>query len=441
MCSIAGSKNKKEVGTMLQVMRYRGPDGEGIADHGIFAIGTGRLAIIDLTSKGLCPYREDNYTITFNGEIYNYQELRKELEQKGWIFTTNSDTEVLLKSYREWGVKCLNKFNGMFAFAIYDGKKIFLARDIAGEKPLYYTKRPFRFASEAKALGFDCEEFPTASYGIYDFKKLVIKPYWRLQQRDINLKTAEEELEWLLEDSVKLRTRSDVPYGLYYSGGIDSSLLATFHDFRYIFTYRDANYAKEFKRIFPKILWHLDHPIESFSPFGLWKLAEMASRKVKVVLSGEGADELFGGYVRYVVPEFNYQARKRFPSYPLMFTPAQSVQESGWNEFNGNLRTLLRMGDRMSSAFGLENRCPFLDKRIIEFAFSLPNELKIQGCDTKVILQNILRRRNPSYRHIEKKGLFCSVNKWIGSNNIFDKKDYMKLQFDIYERFKRKNVE
>ena len=439
MCSIAGSKTSDEVARMLGMMKHRAPDDEGIVNVGNMTMGMGRLSIIDLKSKGLCPYAEDGYALSFNGEIYNYLEIRKELAAKGWVFRTNSDTEVLLKSWREWGVKCLDKFNGMFAFAIYDGKKIFLARDIAGEKPLYYTAKPFRFASEAKALGFDCEEFPPASYGIYDFKNFVIKPYWTLKRRDINIKTAEEELEWLLEDSVKLRTRSDVPYGLYYSRGIDSSLLATFHDFRYKFTYRDADYAKEFKKIFPKILWHLDYPIDSFSPFGLWKLAEMASQKVKVVLSGEGADELFGGYARYVLPEFNYQARKQFPSYPSMFQPAMSVQESGWNEFNGNLRKLLRMGDRVSSAFGLENRCPFLDRRIIEFAFSLPNELKINGVETKVILQNILKRRNPSYRPIEKKGLYCSVNKWIGSKNVFDKTDYMELQYRIAKTFKQEH--
>ena len=435
MCSITGSQNKIQVEAMLQKMKHRAPDDQGIKDDGKFVLGMGRLSIIDLKSKGLCPYTEDKFTLVFNGEIYNYLELRKELITKGWKFRTDSDSEVLLKSYREWGEKCLDKFNGMFAFAIYDGKEIFLARDIAGEKPLYYIEKPFQFASEAKALGFRCEEFPPANYGIYDFETLKIKKYWELQARDIDLNTAEEELIFLLEDSIKLRTRSDVPYGLYYSEGIDSSLIDTFHDFKYKFTYEDSDYATEFKTTFPEILYHLDYPVKSFSPFGLWKLAEMASKKVKVVLSGEGADELFGGYVRYIHPEFNYQAQKIFPSYRSMFQPAESVHTAGWREFTGNMRELLRMGDRMSSAFGLEARCPFLDKRIIEFAFSLPNYLKINGLETKVILRRILERRNPLYKHIEKKGLYCSVNKWIGSKDGFGKSAYLAMQENIWKNF------
>lgn len=435
MCSIVGGADKKWVLGALEKMKHRAPDGTNVIDDGKFAMGAGRLAIIDLTSKNLFPYREGNLTLSFNGEIYNYVELRKELKAKGHVFTTQSDTEVLLKAYKEWGKKCLNKLNGMFAFAIYDGQMIFLARDIAGEKPLYYKEYPFRFASEAKALDFDCRELPPATYMIYQNGKAYVRRYWRLELRDINPNTAEEELEWLLEDSIKLRTRSDVPYGLYYSGGIDSSLIATFHDFEHKFSYRDQDYQEEFLRVFPKILWHLDSPVKSFSPFGLWKLAEMASREVKVVISGEGADELFGGYVRYVQPEFNYQAQKAFPSYQTMFQSAKSVHDAGWEEFNGNMRELLRMGDRMASAFGIENRCPFLDKRIIEFAYSLPSNLKINGLETKVLLRRILERRNPNYKHIEKQGLYCSVNKWLGLNDKLNKDGYLKYQQSIWQKF------
>src|SRR3990167_5077670 len=436
MCAIAGANNKIDVEAMLQLMKHRAPDDQGIFDNGKFVMGMGRLSIIDLKSPGLCPYTENEFVISFNGEIYNYLELKKELQKKGWKFKTNSDTEVLLKAYREWGEKCLEKFNGMFAFAIYDSKKhqLFLARDIVGEKPLYYKEFPFQFASEAKALGFSCTEFPPASYAIYDFKVLRIKKYWELNLRRINLAEAEDELEDLLKDSIKLRTRSDVPYGLYYSGGIDSSLISTFNDFEHKFTYEDGDYATEFKTTFPEILWHLDYPISSFSPFGLWKLAEMAKGKVKVVLSGEGADELFGGYVRYIKPEFNYQAKRRFPSYQKMFEPAESVHVAGWKEFNGNLRELLRMGDRMSSAFGLENRCPFLDKRIIEFAFSLPENLKIQGTETKVILRRILKRRLPTYVDKEKHGLYCSVPEWLGEKGKFDKKKYLSYQKSLWRK-------
>lgn len=446
MCSIVGSSKKEEVKKMLQVMKHRSPDDEGMVDDGKFVTGMGRLAIIDLKSSGLCPYKEDNYVLSFNGEIYNYLELRKELRSLGWSFTTNSDTEVLLKAYRQWGVKCLDRFNGMFAFAIYDGQKIFMARDIAGEKPLYYLENPFRFASEAKALEWKCKELEPAHYAIYDFKELKIHRWWKFEPREIDPKTAQEELEALLQDSVKLRTRTDVPYALYYSGGIDSSLIDSFHDFNYKFTYDDRDYQEEFIATFEKIVWHLDYPVEHFSPFALWKLAEAASKKVKVVLSGEGADELFGGYARYMPTALAFQARKSFPSYPTMFPYTfkdrryfeiyDPIAAMGLAEFEGNLRILLRMGDRMASAFGLENRCPFLDRRIIEFAFSLPPELKIDNFETKVILRRILEKRNPEYRHFEKTGLFCDVNKWLGvPEEGFSKETYMAMQNDLWKHF------
>lgn len=438
MCAISGGKNKEEVKKMLQIMKHRAPDGSGVVDDGRFVIGMGRLAIIDLKSSDLCPYSEvyknRKYVLTFNGEIYNFIELRKELRQAGWEFRTTSDIEVVLKSYFQWGIKCLDKFNGMFAFVIYDGRNVFLARDIAGEKPLYFSYKPFKFASEAKALNWDCIEFPRAHYMIWSEKKGVEKfeQYWRLKK--IKIKNAEKELEKLLENAIKIRTRADVPYGLYFSKGVDSSLISTFHKFQHKFTYKDGDYRKEFFKRFPKILWHLDYPVSSFSAFGLFKLAELASKKVKVVLSGEGADELFGGYVRYVQPHFNWMAQKAFPSYKGYFKEAESVTAAGWREFNGNLRELLRMGDRMSSAWGIETRCPFLDKRIIEFAFSLPDELKINGLDIKVILNRILKKRNPKYKSIEKMGLFCSVNSWLGSKDSFNKNDYLKYQKFIWTK-------
>lgn len=437
MCSIAGSKDSALVSAMLNKMLHRSPDGTKVVDLQNFSIGMGRLAIIDLESSDLFPYQEDGYVLSFNGEIYNYRELRIALERSGFSFRTKSDTEVLLKAYRKWDVKCLNKFNGMFAFAIYDPykKRIFFARDIAGEKPLYYNVQPFEFASEAKALNFNCTELTPAFYGIYDLQseQVSLKKYWDPEKIDIDPDTASEELEALLKDSILLRTRVDVPYGLYLSGGVDSTLISTFHDFENIFTFNDGNYKEEYLRIAKDILYHLDYPITSFSPFGLWKLAEMASKKVKVVLSGEGADELFGGYIRYVQPHFNFLAQKEFPSYKTMFGNAQSVTAAGWSEFNGNLRDLLRMGDRMTSAFGIENRCPFLDKRIINFAFSLPDNLKIDGLKTKVILNNILERRLPYYRKIEKAGLYCSVNKWLGCESPFDKTEYMAFQNKLWK--------
>ena len=435
MCSIAGSTSREGVEKMLSIMKHRAPDDSGIFQDERYAIGMGRLKILDLASPNLCPIIDEKLILTFNGEIYNYIELREELKKLGHEFKTESDSEVLLKSYKQWGIGCLTRFNGMFAFAIYDGKKVFLARDLAGEKPLYYTEEPFQFASEAKSLNFDCKEFPPASYGFYDLetKELKIYTWWQPSTKltTLSYEQAVEELDRLLASSVQLRTRTHVPYALYFSGGIDSTLISTYHDFEKL-EYHDGDYQEEFKRDFPKILWHLDYPIDSFSPFGLWKLAQEAKQKgYKVVLSGEGADELFGGYIRYVPNEFNRLAQKKFPSYTKLFPYKDMLSE----EFNGNMRELLRMGDRMAGAHGIENRCPFLDKRIIEFANSLPMEWKIKGYDTKIILTDLLKRRKPDYVVQEKKGLYTSANAWLGEEDNFSKTTYRAYQERIWSTF------
>lgn len=436
MCAVAGSHDTEEVNRMLALMEHRAPDGSGTV-KGDFTLGMGRLKIIDLVSDGLCPITIDGLNLVFNGEIFNYIELREELEKEGVQFTTSADSEVLLRAYKAYGEECLNKFNWMGAFAISDGESVFLARDIAGEKPLYYTLQPFRFASEAKALGFKCLELPPAYSGRYHIqdKAFEINRWWTPPEttRELSLAQAVDELDVILEDAVKIRTRSHVPYGLYFSGGIDSTLISTYHDFEYKFTYKDGDYAKEFKEKFPKILWHLDYPVKTFSPFGLWKLAEQAKcAGVKVVLSGEGADELFGGYVRFVSNEFNRKAQQAFPSYKALFPYRDMMRE----EFEGNMRELLRMGDRMASAHGIENRCPFLDRGVIEFAMTLPPELKIDGTKTKVVLEALLKKRLPSYKPQEKHGLYCSVNKWIGADDKFGKEAYTAYQEEIYARTK-----
>ncbi len=435
MCSIAGAK--QNVDKMLKMMEHRSPDGMNVWTDGTYEIGMGRLAIID-TKQAVFPFEYKKWVLTFNGEIYNYIELRDELKALGHTFITEGDTEVLVHSYEEWGENCLDKFNGMFAFAIYDKEEkiLFLARDIAGEKPLYYTMYDGYpvFASESKVFARGTE-LPPAHKATYEFSigQFIVEPWWKFTPREINLETAEEELEELLADSIRLRTRSDVPYGLYLSDGVDSNLLSTFHKFDHTFTYTDGDYAKEFEELFPKIVWHLDAPIDSFSPFGLWKLAEEAHKKgVKVVLSGEGADELFGGYVRYVPNALNYEGQKRFPSYKGMFPYKGDL---GWIDFNDKMRGLLRMGDRMASAWGIENRCPFLDRRIIEFAFSLPPELKAYGFDTKIILRRILAKRKPDYVPKEKHGLYCSVNKWLGVEDKLGKSAYLKKQIEQWQKY------
>ncbi len=477
---------------MIEVQKHRAPDEEGVFKDKNIELGMGRLKILDLTSPGLCLYQDEAIVLSYNGEIYNFVELRKELKKLGWEFKTTGDTEVLAKAWRQWGLKMFDKLNGMFAFAIYDKakKQIILGRDIAGEKPLYYFHKGknFAFASEAKAfkeivpLEYQPDRFadafqhchitthfknvfevPPAHYLIYDINKnkTSIKPHWEFKPRKIALKTAAEELEELLTDAIKIRTRSDVPYGLYYSGGMDSSLIASLYDFEHRFYFDNTeDWKNDFFKNVKKIVWHLDFPVGSLSSYPLWKLAEQASKKVKVVLSGEGADEIFGGYVRYLPIAREWSLQQAYPSYKYIFSKYFPSHLDGFSEItarNNNLEfvktklkpffemfddpinamgfadfklimpSLLQMGDRMAGAFGLENRCPFLDRRIIEFGFSLPPEFKIQGLEQKMILRNILQKRGiMTPLKMEKQGLTIVFNKWFKRND-WDRSLYFNL--------------
>ncbi len=486
MCAIAGiiGPNINKISKMIDVQKHRGPDDQNFKtfDNKI-SLGMARLSIMDLKSKNLCLYRESNYILTYNGEIYNFREIKQELKHKGIKFNTNCDTEVFLKSFIYWGKNCFGKFNGMFAAGIYNIKKqkLILVRDITGEKPLYYYKKNknFAFASEAKAFYKNFELSKNSNRKFFnsfqhclhktlwnevysldpatlmeiDLKNLKItkKKYWSFKKREINLKTASEELESLLAKSVKLRTRSDVPYGLYFSGGIDSSLISTFHKFKYKFYFDSKkNYKKEFYQDIKKIAWHLDFPVGSLSSYPLWKLAKLASKKIKVILSGEGADEIFGGYVRYMPLANEYNLKLKFPSYrnylfnkyfkyknyldgfakitsrdessfeytrevlkPYFDMFEDPINAMGYADFNLIMPSLLQMGDRMSSAFSIENRCPFLDKDIIEFGFSLPYEFKIKNLSQKNILREIANKRGlTNATKMEKKGLIIQYNKW-----------------------------
>ena len=403
----------------------------------------GRLKIIDLKSKNLNPILGKRHVLAYNGEIYNYKELKSELIQLGHKFSTKSDSEVLLKCWEQWGTKLFRKLNGMYAFSIFDKlkRKLYLARDIPGEKPLYYyfNGKDFIFSSEAKAikkivnlklnndksffnlfqyclestLWKNLKQVKPANYVSFDLrkKKIITNEYWTLNRKKIYKNEIQEELEYLLKDSLRIRLRSDVKLGIYYSGGVDSSLLNKLHNFDYKFHFDDSkNYLNDFKKKIGKIVHHLDFPVGSLSSYPLYTLASRAKKKVKVVISGEGADELFGGYVRYLPISINYQLNKKFPSYRLMFERINfknycevytkiilknnyklgeklfkpifemfddPINAMGYIDFKYVMPSLLQMGDRMASAFGIENRCPYLDKRLIEFAFSLPADEKL----------------------------------------------------------------
>jgi asparagine synthetase B (glutamine-hydrolysing) len=223
--------------------------------------------------------------------------------------------------------------------------------------------------------------------------------------------------------------------GLYYSGGIDSSLIDTYYPRFNKISYEDGDHKEDFEKVFPQIMKVVGKPVKSFSPYGWWKLGEEAHRRgLKVVFSGENADELFGGYVRYLPDMLYYQAQKMFPSYKIMFPYSKDVNQIGEEDFSGALQELIDAERKIAHFWGLEIVFPFGDERVVRFAKNLPPEYKIWNFETKIVLRRLLEQRNPVYKHIEKRGLFCSVNEWIGvPEEGYGKKTYLKLQQQILD--------
>jgi len=377
MCGIVGLINKRGskvelpiISHMADKIRHRGPDEEGHFIEGSIGFYHKRLSIIDLVT-GRQPMTSEHLTIVFNGEIYNYIELREALKKSGHVFRTNSDTEVILHMYLEYGPECISQLNGMFAFLIYDSrlKKIIAARDHFGIKPLYYYWAPdfLIYASEIKAILAHPSVKAEANYsaiqeylifqyvlseetffkGIYkllpghfqiidleSFKSTTVK-YW---EPDFTVDThhTEEFFVWrlreLLEETVKIQMRSDVQVGTYLSGGIDSSAvtilaahnspgeLKTFTGaFREGPQFDEREYAQEvaeackakmyevfpteddFIELLPRLIWHMDEPGAGPGLFPQYMVSNLARKEVKVVLGGQGGDEIFGGYTRYVI--------------------------------------------------------------------------------------------------------------------------------------------
>jgi asparagine synthase (glutamine-hydrolysing) len=375
MCGIAGyfqidgkaRPDKELLGRMVNIIRHRGPDEFGAFFDDKCALGQARLSIIDL-STGSQPLSNEDGTIwiTFNGEIYNYVELRPELEKLGHRFRTQSDTEVIVHAYEQWGKDCVNRFNGQWAFAIYDKERgtLFLSRDRLGIRPIFYATHNgrFYFASEIKAIfcdpsvprrldfkGLD-EIFTwwttapprTAFEGINELGpganlevrdgKVVSGDYWRMEypeeyDRRRSLDSWAEELHALLVDAVRLRLRADVPVGAYLSGGLDSSATTSliknftsnrietfsiaFHDKAYdesAYQKQVAEYLgtshhqikcglRDIAENFPRVIWHTERPILRTAAAPLYLLSGLVrENNFKVVLTGEGSDEILGGY-------------------------------------------------------------------------------------------------------------------------------------------------
>ncbi|MEN9558302.1 MAG: hypothetical protein RL141_671 [Candidatus Parcubacteria bacterium] len=364
---------------MVGVLAHRGPDAEGVWSHGGVCFGHRRLAIIDLSDDGRQPMAstDGRFAVTYNGEIYNYVELKKELEQIGASFRTASDTEVLIEAYRAWGVECVKKFRGMFAFAIADREtaSVFVARDPAGKKPFFYrtlANGTFAFASELKALVpleparvdmgalrlfFGLQYVPSPRTGFTGIHSLppgwsgVVKQgtftasayhTWSTSAPRVILSSndVDSEIVRLLDEAVQLRLRSDVPVAAFLSGGIDSTAivsLAMKHLGRQMKTFTmgfsstgmderheaqataDAlgteHHAfeatpKDLLAMTDVIVRQYDAPYADSSALPLMLVAAQASNHAKVVLAGDGGDELFGGYRRYVAYQRILQAGK-----------------------------------------------------------------------------------------------------------------------------------
>ncbi|MFT3892211.1 MAG: asparagine synthase (glutamine-hydrolyzing) [Anaerolineales bacterium] len=380
MCGICGilhfdSNRSVQPGVlerMAYTIRHRGPDDEGYYTDGPMGLAHKRLSIIDLSAAAHQPMtnEDERLWIIFNGEIYNYQELRQQIIQRGHKLKSNSDTEVILHLYEDEGPKCVTKLNGMFSFVIWDRREqtLFAARDHFGIKPFYYAvhDNTFLFGSEIKALlAYDglipeINQDALADYLTFQFclgKKtlfkgiqkllpghhltlkadgsLSIQRYWGLDFQIDTFHTEEyfkHQLLRLLEDAVRIQLRADVPVGAHLSGGLDSSTVASLaaslldspiHTFTGGFKddprYNETHYARmiadthgtihhetypvaqDFVDILPRLIYHMDEPAAGPGLFPQYYVSKLASQNVKVVLGGQGGDEIFGGYSRYLV--------------------------------------------------------------------------------------------------------------------------------------------
>lgn len=532
MCGITGILSSdpskitaQRLKNMTDAIAHRGPDGEDswINTSGHTGFGHRRLAIIDLSPAGAQPMHYlDRYTIVYNGEIYNYIELKETLKQKGFSFSTKSDTEVILAAYDHYGTTCLQHLDGMFAFAIWDEKEqqLFLARDRFGEKPLffYHDEEQFLFASEMKALwaaGIKKEanhkmlfnfitigytqnpynSFETFFTGISKLPArayLLYKPltgdlrtdyYWDIEAGHTEVrkeKDAISEFRSLLLDSVNKRLRSDVPIGTSLSGGLDSSSIVaairqqpnapghldTFSAVFPGFERDESKYiqlltgpfdlqnhpvtptAADLIKDFEKLVYHQEEPFASSSIYAQFKVFDKAAtNRTKVMLDGQGADELLAGYHKYYSwywQELYRSDKKAFaleleaaresgvddrwtwknrlaahlPVYAGIFLKKKRTSQQRrsndlsrsfvrsfgesyydiphfdrlngilyYNTFMNGMEELLRYADRNSMAHGLEVRLPFLNHELVEFVFSLPAHFKIREGWTKWLLR------------------------------------------------------
>lgn len=483
MCGIAGiigEFKETQLDAMLAIQKHRGPNATAkYFDSNFSALGHNRLAIIDLSADSNQPFKDNSgrYVVVFNGEIYNYIEIRAALK-KQYDFKTSSDTEVLLAAFIVYGEECLQMFNGMFAFAIWDNnkKKLFAARDRFGVKPFYYSffNNSFYFSSEIKGLhiaGIKKEPnekvwasyFAFGSYGMPDEtfwtnidqlpggcflelenKNLIIKKWYNFeeeiakQSKKRTLEEVKKEYVALLKDSINLRFRADVSVGFNVSGGVDSSLLLALVNLQednskinaYTFYTNNSDYdelpwvekiinqsqnsltkvlleSDEVPVLTQEIQWQQDEPFGGIPTLAYAKIFEQAQKdEVLVLLDGQGMDEQWAGYDYYTqnndstiqgVQDSPYKvnmlsnsflAQAEKPLYPRPFND-EVLNKQYRDLFYTKIPRALRFNDRISMAYSTELREPFLDHRLVEFAFSLPLDYKIKKGISKFILREI----------------------------------------------------
>lgn len=532
MCGIIGAYsfnlnekiNVDKINLGLELMNHRGPDNKNCVTYNQCSVVLGhtRLSIIDLSQNANQPMSIGDYKIIFNGEIYNYIEIKGELTKKGYNFLTDSDTEVLVNAYDYWGEFCVEKFNGMWAFAILNEKTrtLFCSRDRFGVKPFnyYLDNDKLIFASECKAILAYDDLFRKPNYNaiaLYcregicgeieetwfeGIKRLMpghnlfidngiikISNYYKYPNniQNISFDEAKNKFKEILIDSVKIRMRSDVPVGTTLSGGLDSSsivsILRTFYNGKHdSFTacfknYHlneydnahktnsilkleeniiDVEYDNNYLDLLNKIVYHLESGHLSPSVYVAWKVYENCKNKATVILEGQGADELLGGYInsssgsflldslmrfkfrnffkQFYLLKKNYDIKQIMIIFIRIYSPSfikkffrkyilnyesvfighikkfdsPKITKSNSRSFfinslqdshRGTLVNLLHYGDALSMAFSLESRLPFLDYRLVDFCFTLPSEYLVNDGKGKYILREALKDLLPSH--------------------------------------------
>lgn len=550
MCGITGivskNKNKKKlIHEMNEKIIHRGPDAEGIYVDELVALGQRRLSIIDLSDNGNQPiYNEDkSILVMYNGEVYNYQDIRSELENNGHKFKTNTDTEVLVHGYEEWGYSILDKLRGMFAFCLYDKNKnkLFIARDHFGIKPLYYYQndKVFLFGSEIKSFlvhpDFKKElnremlgayltfsftpgdktffkgvyKLEPGHYMIYDLEKNTYedKRYFKLEfsRTDKSYENIVDDISRGMKDSVKHHLISDVEVGSFLSSGIDSSYLVSMArpDKTYTVGYEESKYSEieyakdlterlgitnisskiskeEYLKAIDDVYYHMDEPTTDACSIAVYFLSKLASQDLKVVLSGEGADEFFGGYNSYddnpytklplwfrrmvagicrVMPKNKYtrylirRGKSLEESYVSInrnfyddelddvlkdknYLRNKDILKDTYKEYKNesdlnkklavDIRywlsdNVLLIVDKMTMAFSIESRVPFTDIEVFNIAKMMPKEYKIRNNMTKASLREAAKRDIPNESYKKKKlGFPVPIREWIKEDDFYN---------------------